>query len=426
MYNFANHLFDDLFPENPKTFNLPEKYDELVAHMNATGHTFICKPSDGGCGVGIELAFTVEDLKTLVPKQKYACQRYIDNPMCFGPNQRKIDFRIMGVQFADKNSQKMTWISTKSQGRVALKPYEKVSKENYKDKEMHITFFPDIFCGEKYKIVKDDESWDEEASFICWDALANWYNENTYPNFDEKMNKKINRTMQGVMACMTPFFTFVFEKFSRPLAENNNFTFTNFNGADLMFDVDGNPHLVENNWVPSVGDYNASHETGGIINPAFLRWGKEVIELWLEYGKHKVQGTEKTLFPKTERAGVWVKAVSDSDEDENEFDNESKTMGLLVNLYLLVVSGSAEIPVYSDKYSDEEWWAKFPLDMEFDDMADALLKLSDKVSRETLRDAYDRIFSATQEWGIYILAMILTDVYSKDDALNILRTCRGN
>lgn len=77
----------------PESFLLPDEAKDLEIFMRKSpNQTFICKPSRGRGGEGIQLARKFSDLPRQAFSSEYTIQRYIDNPLLI--NNKKFDFRI--------------------------------------------------------------------------------------------------------------------------------------------------------------------------------------------------------------------------------------------------------------------------------------------------------------------------------------------
>lgn len=80
----------------PESFLLPDEAKDLEIFMRkCPNQTFICKPSRGRGGEGIQLARKFCDLPRQAFSQEYTVQRYIDNPLLI--NNKKFDFRLYVV-----------------------------------------------------------------------------------------------------------------------------------------------------------------------------------------------------------------------------------------------------------------------------------------------------------------------------------------
>jgi len=77
----------------PESFLLPDEAKDLEIFMRKSpNQTFICKPSRGRGGEGIQLARKFSDLPRQAFSSEYTVQRYIDNPLLI--NNKKFDFRV--------------------------------------------------------------------------------------------------------------------------------------------------------------------------------------------------------------------------------------------------------------------------------------------------------------------------------------------
>ena len=80
----------------PESFLLPDEAQDLEIFMRKyPNQTFICKPSRGRGGEGIQLARKFSDLPRQAFSSEYTVQRYIDNPLLI--NNKKFDFRLYVV-----------------------------------------------------------------------------------------------------------------------------------------------------------------------------------------------------------------------------------------------------------------------------------------------------------------------------------------
>lgn len=331
MFDFANKLFDNEFTEHPKTFLIPEEIDELRDYMNETGHYIICKPDEGFCGGGIFIAQNSSDLKNLNHECSYACQRYINNPLCFGDRQRKIDYRVSFVHIDNGEGIGEVYYQTQNQGRAAVDTYKPLSEENKNDITTHITFYPELFTDtEKYVINENLDTWDDYCNFQNWNQVNQYYEKAGVKEFKTVVTENIKKVALKTAVVMRPFYKFMHKLKGIRYTKDKKQIFANFFGTDVIVDTDFNCHFVEYNLTPSCGDYNDSHNTGEKVNPVFLSWGEDAIELWLEYARNKydgeVFGKKKDILGYTKILGTDI---------ENPYVEEIKILERLCNLFWL-------------------------------------------------------------------------------------------
>lgn len=96
---FILNKFVEFWPEEywfyPKTYLIPEEYDQFEEKINRDGGVYIAKPSAGSQGDGIILVTKPKDIPLnsyTNGNQEYVVQPYIDNPLLL--EKKKFDLRL--------------------------------------------------------------------------------------------------------------------------------------------------------------------------------------------------------------------------------------------------------------------------------------------------------------------------------------------
>lgn len=146
--NFARMLLlcqDLVAPEtfafNPKTWILPDQFEDLRVAMRKSHKTIIVKPEDGSQGDGIFLAQSWHDLEvkmsTKVNKSGVA-QRYLDKPLLH--KGYKFDFRVyVALVGGSSDSPPRVFLCKEGLARFCTEPYEPPGHKNMHKCMSHLT-----------------------------------------------------------------------------------------------------------------------------------------------------------------------------------------------------------------------------------------------------------------------------------------------
>lgn len=125
-----------LYNFHPETFNLPVDYKAIEKEIDAMegkpNKTYIVKPNEGACGVGI---FLTRKLDKLDPKLKCVVQRYITRPLII--DNRKFDMRVYCL--VTSMSPLRAYIYYEGLARFATEEYQRVNPSNMDKAYMHLT-----------------------------------------------------------------------------------------------------------------------------------------------------------------------------------------------------------------------------------------------------------------------------------------------
>ncbi|XP_005089611.2 tubulin polyglutamylase TTLL11 [Aplysia californica] len=160
-----------LYPEEfnfvPRTYLLPEQFDEFAAEVNKTKGqadrpTFIVKPSDGHRGIGV---YVMQDMAQFTDEEDdhYVAQEYVSD--VFTMNTFKFDLRIHAV--IRSVSPLEFYICDEGQVRLATMPYTKPTAENIRFANMHLTNFMVNVQNQNY-VLCDEDNVGSQRLFSAW------------------------------------------------------------------------------------------------------------------------------------------------------------------------------------------------------------------------------------------------------------------
>lgn len=412
MFRFADKMFPGTYTIHPLTFPYPEKRDDLIAYMKENKDThFIAKPDDGVCGQDILLIHTIEDLDGLNKDTEYAIQKYVNDPLLYGKRQRKIDFRVSFTQVT-RNGETFVYFSKRHQGRVAPDTYIPLSGGNKDSISTHLTCYQDLFDPghPKYFPTIDDSTWNDYNNFQAWKNIVKYYEEETsYENFAERAHDVFRDFALQTHSILTPFYKFFYEIWSADWAARHNYTFFNLWGMDALLSDKMEPFWLENNLTPSNGDINESQGLPTPANPAFVEFGKDAVSLWIDAARNKDNFEHKPTL------GCWEQIAGPCRKDP--FEEQSKTLAKLFDLYILLTTGKAELAPIDISKPRDPTQLRFPVTIS----KEQILKLADycpRVTAEELSAVY-ATFGGQEKHDIYLLTMIINEVFTRDEILAI-------
>jgi tubulin polyglutamylase TTLL6/13 len=230
---------------HPETFNLPVDYKafekEIEALEGKNNKTYIVKPNDGACGVGI---FLTRKLSTIDPKLKCVVQRYITRPLVI--DSRKFDMRVYCL--VTSMSPLRVYVYHEGLARFATEEYQKVTPQNMDKAYMHLTNYSVNKNHAEYEANKgtDDTSTGSKRSLdSIWRSLNDmgidagevW----------QGMEKVIVKTLLAVQ----PYVQHTYKSCIPENRDSAGFTCFDLLGFDIMLDYRGKPWIIEVNEMPS-------------------------------------------------------------------------------------------------------------------------------------------------------------------------------
>lgn len=416
MFHFAEKLFPGKFPIHPKCFNYPEKKQELIEYMKTHPEEyFIAKPDGGVCGQDIFMIHTIGDLEKCTEGVGYAMQRYINNPLLFGNGGRKIDYRVSMLQVF-KDNKNMCYINNSHQGRIAPRKYVPLSETNKDDIESHLTCYQDLFDipnNPDYKISHDLSTWHDDINFQPWRNIVKFYEEEKgIREFNDLVTKSFKDFALQSTCVMTPFFRYIFELRSREFYEKKGIIFMNFWGMDAILDDNLTPFWIEQNLGPSNGCLSESLGLMSLHNPAFVDFGRDAITPFIEIGR------DQKNFGKELEYGTWTQIEGEVVGD-GPYHEEAKVLDKLFDLYLFLTTGTSVLaPIDFNNIA----WPRFPLEITIENLI-IMTEWIPRVDVAALTGAF-KIFEKQEKRDIYLLTMILLEVYDKDEILFMLDKCQ--
>merc|ERR1712013_439938 len=275
--------------------------------------------------------------------------------------------------------------------------YIPLSRDNLNNIETHLTCFTQIFDPgyTKYHISKDQTNWDDKANFQTWEAVCKFYEDvQEKKNFREDSQKTFIDFARQTNTVMTPFYRFFYEIKSREIEKAKNITFFNSWGMDALIDDNGNAFWLENNLTPSNGDLNESQKLGGTTNDAFVQFGKETIDFWMECGKDKENFQNRRLI------GCWEQIEGPEAEKvaKNVYWKEKEILSKLFDLYIWVVTGMKKLPEIDLKDTKK---LRYPTMITEKECWERLHELNKRVAVESMVKMADE-YGPQDEGGIYM------------------------
>jgi hypothetical protein len=178
---------------------------------------------------------------------------------------------------------------------------------------------------------------------------------------------------------------------------------------DAILSQDMEPFWLENNLTPSNGDLSESQSLPVPVNLAFIGFGKDAISLWIDAARHKDD------LENHEMLGCWEQIVGPLKQDP--FEEQSKTLTKLFDLYLFLTTGKLELPEIDVSKPRNPAELRFPVTIS----RDQILKLAEYCPRVTQEDimAVYVLYESQEKHDIYLLTMILNEVFSRDEILSI-------
>jgi hypothetical protein len=178
---------------------------------------------------------------------------------------------------------------------------------------------------------------------------------------------------------------------------------------DALLSEDMEPFWLENNLTPSNGDLSESQKLPVPVNPAFIGFGQDAISLWIDAARNKDDLENQPTL------GCWEQIVGPCKADP--FEEQSKTLAKLFDLYLLLTTGKTELQPIDVSKPRNLGELRFPITIS----KDQILKLADYCPRVTPEDIMEvyRLYESQEKHDIYLLTMILNEVFSRDEILSI-------
>jgi len=231
-------------------------------------------------------------------------------------------------------------------------------------------------------------------------------------NFREDSQKTFIDFARQTNTVMTPFYRFFYEIKSREIEKAKNITFFNSWGMDALIDDNGNAFWLENNLTPSNGDLNESQKLGGTTNDAFVQFGKETIDFWMECGKDKENFQNRRLI------GCWEQIEGPEAEKvaKNVYWKEKEILSKLFDLYIWVVTGMKKLPEIDLKDTKK---LRYPTMITEKECWERLHELNKRVAVESMVKMADE-YGPQDEGGIYMLTNILNSLYDREELFEML------
>jgi len=275
MTGFYLNKFREFYPEEfdfyPKTFLLPEEYDQFKEYKSKhPDRLFIAKPTSGSQGDGIILVRKASDLApSSTITNEMVVQEYIDKPLLL--DDKKFDLRLYVLISNVKPV--IAFLNEEGLARFCTEAYQAPTQENLKNAYMHLTNYSLNKLSQNYKYTEEcveinDGSKRTFTSF--WKSI-----EKAGYSKDEILTN-IKSLVQKLVFALEPVIQFNYNVAFEGKDDGMCFHVL---GVDVLIDQDLKPWLLEINANPSL---NIGHEDS--MDPK----AKEIISPVDQFVKEKV------------------------------------------------------------------------------------------------------------------------------------------
>lgn len=157
--NFMQKFYPDDYDFVPKTFILPKDEEACRKAMSKNkSKTWICKPSKGSQGDGLQLINEIWEVSEITQRDEYIIQSYIEKPLLV--NNKKFDLRLYIVLYGAKKM--YAYLSEEGMARFCTVDYKPPSRANKKNEYMHLSNYSINKHSDQY--VKNDHEETTEAT----------------------------------------------------------------------------------------------------------------------------------------------------------------------------------------------------------------------------------------------------------------------
>ena len=292
--NEVRKLHEEKFNFYPKTFILPDEYDNFKEfHKSNPKEIMIAKLGAGCHGFGCKILRKPKELPDIVKdKTERIVQSYIDNPLLL--NGRKNDLRIYCTIVSYKPL--VAFINREGLARFCTEPYKTAGNLKCKINEYeHLSNYTQNKNAQNY--VQADNV--KEINNGTKRSFISYFKEIEQMGLDkEKMWDQIKKTCAGCLKAMKPYILYACKK---EWKDNNKVKCCHIIGVDILFDSDLNAHLLEINSNPSLNiDLNQEDAKEKKVKPFFKTEKERLEEFEISkidlYVKKKVLGDAVRLY----------------------------------------------------------------------------------------------------------------------------------
>eukprot|EP00930_Biecheleria_cincta_P037434 TRINITY_DN25697_c0_g1_i1.p1 TRINITY_DN25697_c0_g1~~TRINITY_DN25697_c0_g1_i1.p1 ORF type:complete len:651 (+),score=94.47 TRINITY_DN25697_c0_g1_i1:43-1995(+) len=240
------------FSFNPRTWVLPDQYNELKAKLEKSKKTFIVKPEDGSQGDGIFLVKGSRDLDIKLPNSRSAVvQQYVEKPLLLGGVKFDLRMYVCLIGGSDRTPPKV-FLCKEGLARFCTEKYEEPMQSNMNKCMGHLTNYSlnkrsDKFehAGETLESVFDPASTASKRPLTA--ALTQM--ERECPGFErDSFYENVASLVQKSVALMAP----VLAAFARPITGGGEMPSFQILGFDVLLGHDFMAYLLEINNSPSL------------------------------------------------------------------------------------------------------------------------------------------------------------------------------
>lgn len=246
MLKFAFKYFPSIFDIFPKTFLLPEDFEELERCSKSKSKYFIVKPTSGSQGEGIFIISRAKELENYHGKNwsDLVVQEYLHPPLLL--RQKKFDLRIYAL-ITDVDPL-CVFLNEEGLARYCTEDYQTPSNANISNAFMHLTNYS--LNKRSAKFVHTDEILlTNEGSKQTLTSLYAELEQNGYPV--EVIKENIKELVVKTLIVIQPAMNLKL-KSSLKLAKLNKLKYFHIIGVDVLLTEDCRAWLLEINSNPSL------------------------------------------------------------------------------------------------------------------------------------------------------------------------------
>ncbi|EKX44293.1 hypothetical protein GUITHDRAFT_72357, partial [Guillardia theta CCMP2712] len=235
-----------LYNFHPETFSLPVEFNAFQRAALGDGKekksrkTYIVKPDDGACGVGI---FLTRKPSSIPRKLSCVAQRYMGKPLLI--EGKKFDLRLYVL--VTNMVELRAYLFSEGLARFASEAYEKISTGNMDMRYMHLTNYS---VNKQHKDFETDEEANaSKGSKRSLGFVRSWLRANGYDV--KKIWEDIERCIVKTLLAVQPQVAHAYRTSIAGNHDSVGFSCFDLLGFDILLDEEGKPWVIEVNEMPS-------------------------------------------------------------------------------------------------------------------------------------------------------------------------------